>query len=117
MRGSGDTLRIWVRTLASFTLVLLFASLNDTKVVVQDGGNDRDHIGLYHTCPHCLGSPYADVHDADECQIPFEHLQLVLIPTLLEHAYQALDSAIDGENIPDPAGRCGEVCETVERVD
>jgi hypothetical protein len=84
--------------------VLLFASFNDTEVVVQDGGNDRNHIGLDHTRAHCLGSPYANVYDADECEVPFEHLQLILVPTLLEHAYQALNSAIDGEDVPDPAG-------------
>jgi hypothetical protein len=103
--------------LATFAFMLLLAPLDDAKVVVEDGGDDRNHVGLDHAGPHRLRAPYTDIDDTNKRQVPFEHLQLVLVPALLEHTYQALDAAIDGEDIPDATGRRGEVCETVEGVD
>jgi len=41
---------------------------------------------------------------------------MVLAPALLENAYQSLDPAIDGEDIPYPTGRGRQVCKVVEGV-
>ena len=94
-----------------------FALVDDLEVVVEDGSNDRDHIGFDDPRPDVLGTSHTDVKDALESQVPFPHVHHVLAPAFFEDAYQTLDAAIDGENIPYPRRRGCEVCEVVERVD
>jgi hypothetical protein len=82
-------------------LALLAAFFNHLDVVVKDGGNDWNHIGLDYSRPDIFGSTNAYVHDALECKVPFPHAHHILTPTLLEDANQALDASIDGENVSD----------------
>lgn len=98
-------------------LGLLPALFNHLDVVVEDGGNDGHHVGLDDACADGLGAPDADIDDALEGQVPFPHVHHVFAATLLEDADEALDAAIDCENVPDAGGGCCEVGEVVEGVD
>ena len=91
--------------------------VHNLDVVVEDGCDDGHHIGFDDPCPDILRSPHADVEDALERQVPLPHVHHVLAAALLEDAYQALDAAIDGEDVAYACGGCGEVGEVVERVD
>lgn len=99
-------------------LFLLFAAfLVNLKVVVQDGGDDRDHIGFNHSRPYVLGSTNADVDDALKCQVPLPHVHHILAPALLQDADQPLDATIDGKNVSYACRRCCQVGKVVEGVD
>jgi hypothetical protein len=91
--------------------------VDDLDVVVENGGNDRHHIGFDHTRPDILRAAYTNVEDALEGKVPLPHVHHVLAPALLEDAYQALDTAINGENVSYACRGCGEVGKVVERVD
>jgi hypothetical protein len=52
-----------------------------------------------------------------EGQVPLPHVHHVLAPALLEYAYQALNTTIDSQNVPDAGRGCGQIGEMVERVD
>jgi len=91
--------------------------VDNLDVVVEDGGDDGDHVGLDDTGPDVLGAPYTNVKDALEGEVPLPHVHHVLAPALLEDAYQTLDAAIDGEDVPDAGRRRGQIGEMVERVD
>ena len=97
-------------------LLLLAALLDDPDVIVQDGGDDGHHVGLDNPSADGLGASYADVNDALEGQVPLPHIHHVLAAALLEEADQPLDAAIDGKDIPNAGGGCGQVGEMVERI-
>lgn len=104
--------------MALLRLLGLFTALfNDLDVVVEDSGNDGDHVGFDDACPDGLGAPDADVDDALEGQVPFPHVHHIFAATLLEDADEALDAAIDGEDVPDAGGGGCEVGQMVEGVD
>ena len=91
--------------------------VDDLDVVVENGCDDRHHVGFDDTRPDVLRATHADVEDALESKVPLPHIHHVLAPALFEDAYQALDTAIDGENVPYAGGGGCEVGEVVERVD
>jgi hypothetical protein len=94
-----------------------FALIDNFDIVIEDGSDDRHHVGFDDPCPDVLGTSHTDVKDALEGEVPLPHVHHVLAPPFFEDAYQPLDAAIDGENVPYPRrGRC-EVCQVVERVD
>jgi hypothetical protein len=96
---------------------LLSALVDDFDIIVEYRGDDRYHVGFHHSRPDVLGASDTDVENALERKIPLPHVHHVLTPALFEYAYQSFDTAIDGEDVPNAGGRCGEVCEMVERVD
>jgi hypothetical protein len=91
--------------------------IHNLDVVVENGCNDRHHVGFNHTRPDVLGAAYANVEDALESKVPLPHVHHVLAAALFENAYEALDAAIDGQNVAYACRRRGEVGEVVERVD
>jgi hypothetical protein len=106
------------RTLSSaLDLCLLPALVDDLEVVVEDRRDDGNHVSLDDASPDGFRTPDADVDDALESQVPLPHLHHVLAPALLENAYEALDAAIDSEDVANAAGGGCEVCEVVQRVD
>lgn len=64
-------------------LLTLFDNLD---VVIQDGSNHWDHIGLHNPSPDGLRSPNTDIDDALEGKVPLPHAHHILAPTLLEDA-------------------------------
>ena len=103
--------------LACLELGALLALLNDLKVVVEDGGDDGHHIRLDDTPPHLLGTAHANVDDALKSEVPLPHVHEVAGAALLEDAYEALDAAVDGEDVAYAAGGGGQVGEVVEGGD
>lgn len=101
----------------TFHVRTLAALVEDVEVVVEDGGDDGHHVCLDDTRAHGLGAADANVDDALEGEVPLPHLHHVLAAALLEDADEALDAAIDGENVAYAAGGGGEVGEVVEGVD
>lgn len=101
----------------ALNLCLLPALVDDLEVVVEYGRDDGNHVSLDDTGPYGLGTPDADVDDTLEGQVPLPHLHHVFAPALLENAYEALDTAIDGEDVAYATGRGCEVCKVVQRVD
>jgi L-fucose mutarotase/ribose pyranase (RbsD/FucU family) len=91
--------------------------VDDLDVVVENGCDDRHHVGFDDTRPDVLRATHADVEDALEGQVPLPHVHHVLAPALFEDAYQTFDAAIDGENVAYACRGCGEVGEVVQRVD
>lgn len=91
--------------------------IKDLQEVVEDGSNDWHHIGLDDSRPHTLGTPYANVDDTLESEIPFPHLHHIIAPALLEHAHESFDAAIDGEDITNASRRGGEIGEMIQRID
>lgn len=61
--------------------------IHDFNVVIEDGRNDRNHVGLDNPCPDILRTANTNVDDALEGETPFPHLHQVLAPALLEDAY------------------------------
>lgn len=97
-------------------LGLLTTFVHDLDVIVKDGSNDRNHVGLNHAGPNTFGASNSYVHDALEGQVPFPHVHHVFAPALLEDADESLDSSIDGQNVSDAGGRGCEVGEMIKRV-
>lgn len=99
-------------------LVGLFAALvNDSDVVVKDGGDDRNHVSLDDSGADVLGAADANVDDTLESEVPLPHAHHVFAAALLEDANKTFDASIDGEDVPDAGRRGGEVGEMVEGVD
>lgn len=73
--------------------------VDDFDVIVEDGRDDRDHIGFNDSGSNVLRPTHTDVDDALEGEAPFPHLHQVLAPALLENAYQSFNAAIDGQDI------------------
>ena len=82
-------------------LSLFAAFVDDLDVVIEYGSDDGDHVGLDHASADILGTPNTDIDNTLESQVPFPHAHHIFAATLLEDAYQTLDSSIDGENITD----------------
>lgn len=80
---------------------LFTALLGNLDVVVENGGNDGNHVGLDDSCPHGLGASNPYVDDALEGQVPFPHIHHIFAAALLQNADQPLDSAIDCKNVSD----------------
>lgn len=98
-------------------LGLFSASVDDLDVVVEYGGNDGNHVCLDHSSPDVLRAADANVDHALKGQIPLPHIHHVLASAGLEQADQALDAAIDREDISDACRRGGEVGQMVQGVD
>ena len=115
VRRARKRLRAPEWTLASVLDVCpLSAFLDDLEVVVQDRRNNRHHVRFHYSCTNGLRAAYANIDYTLERQIPLPHLHHVFTPTLLENAYQPLDTAIDGEYISYSTRGCREVCQVVE---
>lgn len=98
-------------------LLSLFAAfVNNFDIVVEDGGNNGNHVSLYDSGPHILCASNADIDDALKSKIPLPCAHHILAPALLENADESLDASIDGEDITDASGRGCEIGEVVERV-
>lgn len=83
-------------------LLCLFAALlNDLDVVVENGGDNRDHVGLDDACADGLGAADSNIDNALEGQVPLPHVHHIPAATLLEDADQTLNAAIDSEDITD----------------
>lgn len=68
-------------------LLGLFSTLlNHFNVVIQDGSNHRDHVGLHNPSPDGLRSPDTNIDDALEGKIPLPHAHHILASALLENA-------------------------------
>jgi hypothetical protein len=99
-------------------LLCLFTALVDgLDVIVEDGSDDGDHIGLDNAGADVFRSSDADIDDTLEGKVPLPHSHHILTATLLQDADQTLDAAIDSEDIADASRRCGEIGEMVEGVD
>lgn len=98
-------------------LGLLAASVDDLDIVIENGSDDRDEVGLDHAGADVLRASHADVDYALEGQVPLPHVHHVLAPPLLENTHEALNAAIDGQDVADPRGGGGQVSEVVEAVD
>lgn len=96
---------------------LLATLIDDSDVVVEDGGDDGNHVSLDDSGADVLGASDADVDDTLESEVPFPHAHHVLATALFEDAYEALDASIDGEDVSDARRGGGEVGEMVEGVD
>jgi hypothetical protein len=97
--------------------VSLLALFNYLEVVVEYRRNHRHHVRFDNTSSDGLRPSHTNVHYTLKGQVPLPHLHHVLAPALLEYAYQSLNAAIDGEDVSNATGGCGEICEIVERVD
>lgn len=67
-------------------LGLLAALVDDSNVVIKNGGNDGDHVGLDDSGADILGASNADIDDALKREVPFPHAHHVFAATLLEDA-------------------------------
>lgn len=97
---------------------LLFAALfYSLDVVVQYRSNNGYHVCFHNSCPYSLGAPHANVYNTLKRKVPLPHFHRIFTPSLLEYAYQSLDTAIDGQDISySCTGGC-EVGEVVQGVD
>ena len=77
------------------------ALVDDLDVVVEDGGDDGDHVGLDDAGPDIFRAADANVEDALKSEIPLPHVHHVLAAAMLEDAYEALDAAVDGQDVAD----------------
>lgn len=80
-------------------LGLLTTFLNHFNVIVEDGSNDGDHVGLNNTRANVFGAANSDVDDALEGEVPFPHVHHIFAPALLQDADQPLDAAIYSQDI------------------
>lgn len=94
-------------------LSLLPALLNHLDVVVEDGGDDGNHVCLDHARANSFGATNSYVDDALEGEVPLPHVHHVLAPSLLQNADEALDASIDGQNVSDSSRGCRKICEVV----
>lgn len=107
-----------VRNLLLLGLLGLLATFfNHLDVIVEDGSDDGNHVGLDDTRADVFGAANSDVDDALKGEVPFPHVHHIFAPALLQDADQPLDAAIYGEDVSYAGGRGCEVCEMVERVD
>jgi hypothetical protein len=105
------------RLLGGLRLIARPHFVHHFDVIVENRGNDGDHVSFHHTGPYTLRAAHSNVDNTLESQAPFPHFHQVLAPALLEDAYQALDAAINGEDISNAGGRCCEVGKVIKRVD
>lgn len=98
-------------------LSLLAALIDDFDVVVQNRGDDGNHIGFDYTGPYVLGASHTNIDNTLESEIPLPHAHHILAAALLKNADQTLDAAIDCEDVADTSRGCGQVSEMIERVD
>ena len=82
-------------------LSLLAYPFDDFDVVVEDGGDDGNHICLNNAGSDVLSASYTYVDHALESKIPLPHVHHILAATLLQDADQSFDTAIDSENVSD----------------
>jgi hypothetical protein len=83
-------------------LLGLFSTLfNHLDVVVENGGNHWDHVGLNHTSTNSLSTTNSYVDYALKGEVPLPHVHHILASALLEDADETLDTSIDGENVSD----------------
>ena len=68
-------------------LSLFTTLLDDFDVIVQNRGNDGDHVGLHDPGPDIFGPANADIHHTLEGEIPLPHAHHILTSTLLKNAY------------------------------
>jgi hypothetical protein len=67
-------------------LGLFAAFFNDFDIIVQDGGDDGNHVGLDNTGSDSLRAPNTNVDNALKSKIPLPHAHHVLATALLENA-------------------------------
>jgi hypothetical protein len=78
-------------------ICVLSTLVDHANVVLQNRGNDRDHISFHHSGSHTFGATDSNIDDALESEVPLPALQEILcIPALFEDADQPLNAAIDG---------------------
>jgi len=66
---------------------VLSTFVDHANVILQNRGDDRDHISFHHSGSHNFGSTDSNVDDALESEVPLPALQEILcIPTLFEDA-------------------------------
>ena len=98
-------------------LDLVPTTVDDLQIIIEHGGDDGNHIGLDDASAHILGSTHADVDDALKGQVPLPHVHHVLTATGLEDGHQALETAIDGQDVTDTGRGGGQVSQVVQRID
>lgn len=98
-------------------LGLLATFVDDFDVIVEDSRDHGNHVGFNDTGAHILSAPDTDVDNALESQVPFPHAHHILAAPLFEDAHQALDAAIDGEDVTDAGGGRSKIGEMIQRVD
>jgi hypothetical protein len=109
---------VMIMGLFLFQLVRLLATpIYDLDVVVQDRGDDRNHVCLHYPGPHSLRSSDTNVHNTLKRQIPLPNAHHVPIPALLEDADKAFDTPIHGQNIADTCRRRCKIGKMVKRID
>lgn len=88
-----------------FCFFSFFATLlDDLDVIVQNGGNDRDHVGLDDASTDILCAPNTNINDALKRQVPFPHVHHIFGSAALENVDQTLNAAIDGKDVADAGG-------------
>ena len=90
--------------------------LHHLDVVVQKGGDYRDHVGLDDSGADLFRASHTTVDDTLKGQTPLPHFHDILAPALLEDANESFDAAINGENVAYSSRRGSEVGQMVERV-
>ena len=96
---------------------LLAAFLDDFDVIIEDSGDDGNHVRLDHTGANPFGAANTYVDDTLKGEVPLPHTHHVFAATLFEYADEAFDAAIDGEDVADSGRGGGEVGKVVEGVD
>jgi hypothetical protein len=86
----------------------LFARfVHDFYVIIQNGGDDWDHVCLNDSGANIFGATNTNVHNALESKIPLPHAHHILAPPLFENANKSFDASIDSEDITDASRGCG----------
>ncbi len=80
-----------------FDVGIISTLVNHPNVVLQNGGDDRDHISFHYSGSNNFGATNSNIDDTLEGEVPFPALQKIFcIPTLFEDADQPFNAAIDG---------------------
>jgi hypothetical protein len=91
---------VMVMKMLVLCLLSLFAAfIDDLDVIVENRGDDRDHVSFDNTRSHIFRPADTNIDHALKCQVPLPNSHHILAATLLEDADKALDAAIDSEDI------------------
>lgn len=85
-----------------FRFLGLFTTfVDDFDVIIEDSGDDWNHVGFDDPGTNILCTSNANINHALESEIPFPHAHHILTATLLEDADKSFDAPIDGEDVTD----------------
>jgi hypothetical protein len=80
-----------------FDISVLSTLVDHTNVILQNGGDDRDHISFHYSGSYDFRATDSNIDDTLESEVPLPALQKICcIPAFFEDADQPLNTAIDG---------------------